>query len=302
MPFNMSESAVLAITYAVFLGQIYLISHYFPARFIARVRYVIDNFPAADYPKLFPNAGPNFREAMAGKLKLFRTVNAVIALIGLAVLAGMIWRGYRPDPKGGDEIFVMLYFFLQIIPFIVGSITEHAQYKAMQRAFKEARRTADLKPRHLFDFVSPVAVFAAVACYGAWLIYYLTVKGWDQPWGEEVYISVGMTTAMNLIYAWVIARFIYGKKLDPYQASKDHMKTVEAVTKVLIYSSIGISLFHIISVAADEHALEAFDPVFSSLYMQYCALIGFGVMLAIAKVEDFDFSVYRDTGKASDTA
>ncbi|MFC4347144.1 hypothetical protein ACFO5Q_04740 [Kordiimonas lipolytica] len=300
MPFDMPENTVLAITYAVFLGQIYLISHYFPARFIARVRYVIDNFPVADYPKLFPNAGPNFKENMTGKLKLFRVVNNVIAVIGLVILFSMLARGYRPDPKGGDEIFVMFYFFLQVIPFIVASITEHAQYKAMRGAFTEARRTADLRPRHLFDFVSPAAVFAALACYGAWLIYYLSVKGWDQPWGEEVYISVGMTTAMNLAYAFVIARFIYGKKLDPYQASKDHLKTVEAVTKVLVYSSIGISLFHIISVAADEHALEAFDPVFSSLYMQYCTLIGFGVMLSIARVEDFDFSVYRNkdqTGK-----
>lgn len=293
MPFDMSENAVLAITYAVFLGQIYLISHYFPARFITRVRYVIDNFPVADYPKLFPGAGPNFKEDMAGKLKLFRTVNNAIALIGLAVLFSMLAKGYRPDPLGGDEIFVMFYFMLQIVPFVIVGITEHAQYKAMRGAFKEARRSADLRPRHLFDFVSPFAVFAAIVCFGAWLLYYLTVKGWDQPWGEEVYISVGMTTAMNLLYVWIIGRFIYGKRLDPYQASKDHMKTVEAVTKVLVYSSIGISLFHIISITADEYALEAFDPVFSSLYMQYCALIGFGVMLGIARVEEFDFSVYR---------
>ncbi|SDE10408.1 hypothetical protein [Kordiimonas lacus] len=296
MPFNMSETAVMVIYYAAFLGQIYLLSHYFPGRFIARVRYVIDNFPVKEYPKLYPNAGPNFAANMAGKLKLFRRVNNGIAIIGLLILAGMLGSGYRPDPLGGDEIFVMFYFFLQFIPFFIVAVKEHKQYKALRAAFKEARRTADLRPRHLFDFVSPVAVFAALVCFGAWLVYYLTVKGWDQPWEEEVYISVGMTTGMNLLYAWIIARFIYGKKLDPYQASKDYMKTVEAITKVLVYSSIGISLFHITTVAADEYALEAFDPVLTSLYMQYCVLIGFGVMLGTAKVEDFDFSVYREEG------
>jgi len=302
MPFNMSENAVLAITYAVFLGQIFLISHYFPKRLIARVRYVVDNFPASDYPKLYPNAGPNFEANIHRKLKLFKTVNNGIVLVGLLIIAAMLGGGYRPDPMGGDELFVMFYFFLQFFPFLIVAIKEHKQYKAMRQAFKEVRRTADLKARTLFDYVHPAAVFAAVLCFGLWIFYYLSVKGWDQTWGEEVYITVGMTTAMNLIYAWIIARFLYGKKLDPYQASKDRMKTVEAIVKVLVYSSIGISLFNMIAVAADEYALEAFDPVFTSLYMQYCALIGFGVMIGTAKVEDFDFSVYRDTGKAGEPA
>lgn len=166
----------------------------------------------------------------------------------------------------------------------------------MWRAFSEPRRQADLRRRRLFDFVSPLAVFGALACYTVWLVFYLDIKGWSGPWGEEVYISIGVTTAMNVAYAAIIARFIYGRKLDPYQASKDHHKTVAAVTQILVYSSIGISLFHIVSVAADEYALEAFDPVFSSLYMQFCAALGLGITMGSVKVEELDYSVYRTNG------
>ncbi|NVJ99636.1 MAG: hypothetical protein HWE25_15915 [Alphaproteobacteria bacterium] len=295
MPFNLPENIILAIHYIAFIGQIYLISHYFPARFAQRIRYILRNFPVSEYPKLYPSAGPNFADETEDKLRLFLRVNSGIAVIGLLLLGVMFGNNYSIDPKGGDEVFVMMYFFLQVIPFLIAGYKEHTQYAAMRKAFSETRRKADLRPRRLFDFISPAAVLAAVLSYSIWLVFYLNIKGSAGPWGEEVYISVGLTTTMNLIYAAVIARFIYGKKLDPYQASKDHMKTIEAITKALVYSSIGISWFHVMTVAADEYALEAFDPALSSIYMQFCAALGFGLMLSIVKVEDLDFDVYRET-------
>ena len=41
-----------ALFYAAFLGQIGLISHYFPRRIVRRMRHVLDTHQPDDYPKL----------------------------------------------------------------------------------------------------------------------------------------------------------------------------------------------------------------------------------------------------------
>ena len=38
--------------YIVFLGQILLISYYFPRKLLERMQYVLETYPPAAYPKL----------------------------------------------------------------------------------------------------------------------------------------------------------------------------------------------------------------------------------------------------------
>lgn len=295
MPFSVSTGAVLILFYAVFLSQIFLISVYYAGKLSHRIHYVLENFPPDRYPKLYPPMPAEVVQWQAKRrLRAFQWVNRLIALLGLSILAGMAINGYRPDLKGGDEIFVMLYFFLQVSPLIWAEIRERQQYRLMRKTFDHSRRKAVLSPRRLFDFVSPTYLVAAVLLYFAWLAYYLAGQGPYAGWEGEVFITLGGITLMNLFFAATIAKALRGRKLNPYQAYEDQLKQIESVAKVLLLASIGISVFLIATIAVDRHGLEVFDPPLASLYLQLCVVFGIGLTFRMLEIEAIDFEVYRD--------
>lgn len=294
MPDAFSMTAVLIIFYAVFASQIFVLSVYYPAKLIGRVEYVLKHFPPADYPKLYPSDHTGLLKSSGSTLRIYRAVNYVIATIGFMILSAMMASGYRPAEEGGDEIFVMFYFFLQAIPFTYVGIAEYNQFKKMRETFQSSTRVAELKPRRLFDFISPVWVAAAVIFFVVWLVFYLTSVNAKEAWEIENYITLLMIVGMNIVYFVMIAVHMKGKKLDPYKAHKDQLKQIEATVKTLVFSSIMVSMFLIVMQAADQYALEVFDPAVTSFYLQLCVIFGFGLTLNLQKIEATDFEVYKD--------
>jgi len=295
MPDFFSMTFVLAVFYAVLASQVYILSVHYPRKISARVAYMLDNFPPAEYPKLYPNFHAGYVETQHLKMRVYSVINYVIALVGIGILAAMISSDYRPAAKGGDEIFVMLYFFLQTIPLLYISWKEHCQYRLMRLTFDDKKRVADLARRGLFDYVSPVYVAVALMLYGGWLVFYLYQAGPIAVWEAKHYITFGTITGMNIFYSVTIFAFVSGKKIDPYKAPKDQQRHAESVIKVMVFSSIMISIFLALTQAADEYAFEIFDPVVTSFYMQLCVVFGLGLMMRILDVEEINFDVYRES-------
>jgi len=294
MPDTFSQLTVLTVFYAVFLSQIYLLSVYFPGKIIRRVRYMLANFPPEDYPKLYPSYHEGFVGEAQRKLGFYNGINIAIAIFGLMILTAMLVKGYQPSSQGGDEIFVLFYTMLQASPLIYAELKAFKQYRLMRAAYAPKVRSAALNPRRLFDFISPIYVVTAVALYIVWLVFYLNARGFDDPQVWEVYMTLIGITGMNIFYMGWIVRFMFGKKLDPYKAYPDQLKQIGAVTKTLVFSSIGISIFLITSQAVDQYNLEVFDPPLMSLYMQFCMVFGLGVALNMEDIEGIDFEVYRE--------
>lgn len=296
MSATFSITAVLAVFYIVFLSQIFLISIYYPTIVRRRVLYVLDNYPPARYPKLYPKPLDAYAdETSKQRLHNYRNVNYVIAAVGLMILSAMVASGYRPDVKGGDEIFVLMYFFLQMGSLLFPGLREFKQLRLMREAFAAGTmRTANLNPRRLFDFISPVYVAAAILLYVAWLVFYLSGKDLSAPWEAEVYVSLLVITGVNLSFAGMIARFLYGKKRNPHQAYEDQLKEIGLVVKSSVFTSIGMSIFLTTADAADRYGLEIFDPPIVSIFMQLCVLFGIGLSFRTLKVEAMDFEVYKD--------
>ena len=46
--------------------------------------------------------------------------------------------------------------------------------------------------------------------------------------------------------------------------------------------------------ASDRYQWEVFDPVFASLYFQFIIVFGLGMRFRKSRVEDIDFSVYKE--------
>ena len=114
MTVTFSTGFTLLAYYAIFLSQILLISVYYPSQVRRRVLHVLDHYPPQQYPKLYPDPLDVYAElARRTRLRTYKLANFAIAAMGLMALAAMLASGYRPDPKGGDEVFVVIYFFVQ---------------------------------------------------------------------------------------------------------------------------------------------------------------------------------------------
>ncbi len=283
--------------YAVFLGQIFLVSVYYPRKIINRNRYVLQKYPASEYPKLYLNsyyADPV--KVIKKGLRLYAVLNGIIAIFGLGILAAMAMSGYLPSTikESEDLIFVLFFFALQMIPHILMELSSWRWYKLMREAQTSTTRTADLKPRRLFDFISPFFVALALSLYMAWVVVYIHAHKDVSPWVWNQYVSLIGITAINLLFAFTIFVFIKGKKTDPYQAKQDQLKHIGAVVKIHVFSSIGMSLFLIIMELVNVYRLDMFEPVFMGAYLQLMTVFGLGTMLRSVNIKDIDFSVYRE--------
>ncbi len=283
--------------YAVFLSQIFLLSIYYPKKIIDRNRYVLNTYPTAKYPKLYLNsyfADPV--KAIKKGLRRFAVMNGIIAFLGLGILASMAVSGYLPSTiKENENLgFVMFFFFLQMVPHLLTEISTWRWYKLMREARAVTIRTADLKPRRLFDFISPIYVALAVIFYVGWLVFYIYIHRGAMPWVWNQYVSIIGISAINLLFAFTIFRFLRGQRMDPYQASQDRQKHIGAVIKSHVYGSIGMSLFLIIMDLVNIYQLDKFEPVFLGGFLQVMAVVGLGTMLRSINVKDIDFSVYKE--------
>ncbi len=288
-------SVDLTLFYITLLSQIFLISYYYPRKMQQRLTVMLAKFPPADYPKLYPKPYDYYAENGARKsLRIFRFLNLSIILVGLAILVAAIRSGYTLDPLGGDEILIVMFAMLQAVPHMLVELSTSRYNKRMKEMNASSTRKANLSPRRLSDFVSPIYVLLAVILYFVWLTFYFYSKGFDMPWGDEVYISVGITTGVNLFIAAMIFVHISGATLNRHQAYSSQLRTIETVVKAGVFVSILMSVFLILTDVVDQYAWERYDPLLTSLYIQLVMMFGLGLRLRISKIEDIDFEDYKE--------
>ena len=68
--------------YIVFLSQIFLISYYFPAKLLVRMRSVLETYPPSEYPKLYVKPIEYYKIGQGA----FKLVNRFIFLLGFVIL------------------------------------------------------------------------------------------------------------------------------------------------------------------------------------------------------------------------
>jgi len=279
--------------YFVFLSQILLVSYYYPKQILSRVTHVLRTYPPSEYPKLYLKDMAYYKIGQT----VYRFVNLIILAIGFIIL---VIIGIWDNSSNGkiSEAIPVAYFFVQMAPLLIMEASSFAYFKLMRKADIRTTRKADLQPRRLFDFVSPIfvtiAVFLFIVCIG----FYHTINPFRfDPSNDTFVIAITMILS-NLLFAGIIFWNLYGKKLDPYQAGKDRLKQIEITVKSLVYMSIAASIFLIIFEAMDEFNLDYLEPVLMSIYFQFIIFLGLGSMLRNYNMEDMNFDVYKENGSA----
>ena len=279
--------------YIVFLGQILLTSWYFPRRLLARMQRVLDNYPPASYPKLYPRPVEDYKIAQWK----FRMVNRVILGLGFVILFAVMFvvdHSTFADDGYISEAFPAVYGMIQFLPLIALELSEFGQIKLMREANASTVRKAELTRRGLFDFVSPVLVAVALAFFGGAIWFDLWVHDYEFLWGHDTMERAVVLTATNLMLVGVAAFTLVTRTRDPYQTSADRIRKLSASLSSLCYCSMALSVFFVTAAADDVFDIDFLDAVLMSVYFQAIVWLSLGYMMQSVRIEDIDFDVYKN--------
>ena len=143
-----------SLFYIAFLGQIFLISYYFPEKILGRMRYVLETYPPSKYPKLYPKPVEYYRIGQWA----FKVINRFIILLGFLILLAMLFvvdHGSFADDGFISEAWPAAYGMIQFLPLMLLEFSEFSQFKLMRKANAATTRKAELRRRRLFGVVSP---------------------------------------------------------------------------------------------------------------------------------------------------
>lgn len=275
--------------YSVFLGQIILISFYYPRKVLSRMRYVVETYPPSEYPKLYTKPIEYYEKAQRN----YKTINQIIFVLGFILMFAFGLWGYPTEGKIG-RLIPMIFGLIQIFPLIRMELSEFNQFKLMKKADLRTTRQAVLHPRRLFDFISPTIFGMAIFMYIATILLDLYWHQFNFHWGHDTVERAIIMTATNFLIIGTIIWNLYGKKLDPYQAYKDRLRQIELAVKSLVYMSIAMSVFFMTTAAGDAFDLDSFEPSIASLYFQLILLISIGNRLRTLRIENINFEVYKE--------
>ena len=104
-----------------------------------------------------------------------------IFLLGLILLAMLFW--YAASAGWELDDMVSYYFLVQFLPMMVVEISAFNTFKLMRQADSRSTRVAELQPRHLFDFISPIIVAIAIIMWVAFTVFILFM------YQSEIYVG-----------------------------------------------------------------------------------------------------------------
>ncbi len=267
--------------YLVFLSQIVLLSYFLPRRMVNRINYIFETYPAAEFPRFYPLPVKWYRQ----QLKNILRISWVVLVLGIVLLAATIADATNDDYAG----IVFAYFLLQSIPVMLLEVGVLKHSQMMQAKDSRRTRQADLTPRRISDVISPGMLSLVALVYLGFVYFIMYVQQFDFSWFGGYTNIVGIT-AVNLVFAIMVAWRLYGKNRDPYQASVDRIREVRLLANQLAFISIAATLFITLTISLKMWDLHNLTQIAMSLYFQLIAFASMKVM----QVDEIDFDVYRD--------
>jgi hypothetical protein len=268
--------------YSAFLGQVAFISLYYPMRITSQMRYVLANYPADTHPRLYTEPPEYYTQA----IRNFQLRNNIIAIIGCGLLAAFVML-----PRSGewDRPIVSAYFLLQCYPLILADVLSFRYLNRMRELNGSTTRHAELQPRRLLDFVSPMLVAGSILTYAGFVVLVVWINQFDYPWFAGYGNIAGITFCYALFFS-LGYHHLRGKKLNPHQSTEDRHYQIEWILNVLFVLAIAATLYIAMSITLAALGLRYLESVTVCLYHIVIALVGFrGYMIGPT-----NFDVYRE--------
>jgi hypothetical protein len=279
---------------AMFLSQVLVVSLYAPSRLLRAVRALLATRPPAEYPKLYPVPVATIERA----LRLHRNLNGGLAVLGLALAAW--FYGYIND-GGMPATIYAIYTMLQVAPIILWAHLEKRYFRRMRDAAANRIRKAELKPRRLFDLVSPKLLALLAGTYLAALVSVLLLSA-AQVQNAVVSSIVYFTfvTIANLFAAGSLVWRLTGRRLDPHQTHNDRTRLQRASWTAFLISLSLVNAYVALQSLFQIFGLFDYVGFVASLLAQLCAVAASKGPVSAVYQEDFD--VYKADAQASVSA
>ena len=268
----------------VFSSQILLISYFLPKKLLGLQRHVVDTYPPAEYPRLYPISLDEVRRTS----RLYWRANLLVLFVGLAaVVLGVLYPS-QDLLFWDNDVARMLFLLLQVSPLAIVHTTGLNYLSLMRRSDSRTTRKAVLRPRRMADVVSPAAIGLVISVYLAFVLFIIYVDQFDFPWFGG-YSNIVVITIANLFFAGIVAWNVYRKNPDPYQATEDRLRQNERLAKIMVISSVATTLTAASSITLACFELRHLDPLPASLLAQLLVLLS----LRALRIDNLDFEVYR---------
>jgi len=199
-------------------------------------------------------------------------VNIVIAVSGLALLGWLFTLLRQPDWTGELKMPVVAYSMAQFAPLALLALYGVVRcFKLLVQPSQEAKRTAILQRRGLFDFVSPIFVFVAVLGYFLFAAFVVYIQRLSPDF--HGLITLGVITLIYALTAFILYITMYGKYRNPFETHVDRLQTMGTTVKGSVYSCIGIVVYLSIILSLGMLDLTRWVPFATSVFFVICTLL-----------------------------
>ena len=272
--------------YLIVLCQVLVLSYVLPRVVLRRAEHILATYPPTDYPRLYPVD----RLAVSKALERYRTANRVALVVGFALVAHALITGSAELLGWDSGSVIALYGLLQLATLGLVAMSGFAYFNGRRRPDRRAKRTAQLRPRRLFDYVSPALLAVAVVVYLGFVAFIAYVDRFGFSWFGGYWNIVGIT-AMNVMFGAIIFRKLRsGARSDPYQSADQTDRQLVCTFRVLLVMSVISTCFVVLAIGIRALDQPALIPVCQSLFLQFSGLLA----LREFRIDSVDFEVYRD--------
>jgi hypothetical protein len=229
------------------------------------------------------------RKSRDRSLTLLRVVNAGIAMLGLVLLGWLFTHIRSPDWDVGRVTRLLCgYVVLQILPFaVVSLIGAWGKRKALTRSPPEARRTASLQRRGLFDLVSPLIVFLCIAFYFLFAAFVVYIQHRGLP-GFAGYRLLGAVTLIYALNGFVAYTLLYRRKKWPLETNAYRAHAVGVQVKIVFYTSIAVIVFLSLTITLRLLNMLRWVPFELSVYFVLSMLLTSMMLFALRRQAEAD--------------
>lgn len=276
---------------AAFAVQILVMSVLIPSWFIRNARAKAANVPADRLAHLYP--GVDVGHALKRFLTQYRVLTLGLAVLGLSLLGWLLSEEWRTDWNGQKAGLLATGYFLVslglpgflFVRFVVRFNKEHKP--------AEVKRTATLRRRGLFDFVSPFIVFVAVLSYFLYDALVIYIEQHPFPGFAGPLINIGVMTLVFAVNAFAVYVTLYLGKKSPFETHAARLNTIGLAVKGIVYSCIVIVVFNSLNFTLRLLDLKSWEPVALSVFFATCAFLasmGFAAPLRKPEVNELGTS------------
>lgn len=273
----------------VLISQIWFLSYYYPKQVVRRIDFVLTHCPENEYPKLYPISIERIKTIKLG----YQYVNHLIAFVGILIflyftLAVTDLNNYLNIL---DDI-PLLFGMVQFIPLFILELLGYKHLKLMRQKNTQTNRKAELQPRRLFQFISPIYVFIAFAVYFGFIFFELYISNFTLTF--DTIIKLTAVSLVNVMFIVLALKNLYGKKCDPYLDTHERNKQTKFVLQSITFVSIFVSCFLIAHSWVNIYQYNLAEILINSLYFQMIALFSISSLLGRFKIEEINFDVYKN--------